>query len=111
MTQIGFSLAIYLAAALAEIAGCFAFWMWLRRAASVIWLLPALVALAAFAYLLTRIESDTAGRAYAAYGGVYIAASIAWIWLVEGQRPDRWDMTGGVICLVGASIILLAPRS
>ncbi|MDH7796854.1 MULTISPECIES: YnfA family protein [unclassified Beijerinckia] len=111
MAQIGFSLAIYLAAALAEIAGCFAFWMWLRRAASILWLVPALLALATFAYLLTRIESDTAGRAYAAYGGVYIAASIAWIGLVEGQRPDRWDMTGGAICLVGAAVILFAPRN
>lgn len=111
MAQVGFSLAIYVAAAVAEIAGCFAFWMWLRKTASVVWLAPALVALSAFAYLLTRIESDTAGRAFAAYGGVYIATSLAWIWLVEGQRPDRWDMAGGAICLVGAAIILFAPRS
>jgi small multidrug resistance family-3 protein len=59
-----------------------------------------------FAVLLTRIESDFAGRAYAAYGGIYIAASLIWLWLIEGNRPDRWDVMGAVVCLVGAGIIL-----
>jgi len=56
------------------------------------------------------VESDAAGRAYAAYGGVYISASLAWLWAVEGLRPDRWDVTGAAICLLGASVILMAPR-
>ena len=103
--------AIYAAAALAEIAGCFAFWAWLRLGASAWWLAPGLVALGLFAWLLTFIESDAAGRAYAAYGGVYIAASLMWLWLVEKQRPDTWDVTGAVICLAGAALILFAPRS
>jgi small multidrug resistance family-3 protein len=64
-----------------------------------------------FAYLLTLVDSDAAGRTYAAYGGVYIVASLLWLWAVEGVRPDRWDITGAVVCLTGAAIILLAPRS
>src|SRR3546814_15578817 len=86
------SIPIYLAAALAEIGGCFAFWAWLRLGRSALWLVPGLAALALFAFLLTRSEAGFAGRAYAAYGGVYIAASLAWLWLVEGVCPDRWDL-------------------
>ena len=104
------SILIYLAAALAEIAGCFAFWAWLRLDKSIWWLLPGVLSLAVFAYLLTVVESSAAGRAYAAYGGVYIGASLAWLWIAEGVRPDRWDLLGAVICLIGASVILWAPR-
>jgi small multidrug resistance family-3 protein len=103
--------AIYAAAALAEIAGCFAFWAWLRLGRTVLWLFPGMLALALFAYMLTRIDAAFAGRAYAAYGGVYIAASLLWLWLVEGTRPDRWDLTGALVCLLGAGIILLGPRA
>ena len=102
---------IYAAAALSEIAGCFSFWAWLKLDKSPLWLAPGMVSLALFAWLLTLIPSDDAGRAYAAYGGVYIAASILWLWLVEGQRPDRWDLTGLVVCLVGSAIILLPSRT
>jgi len=102
---------IYLGAALAEIAGCFAFWAWLRLGKSVFWLVPGLLALAVFAYLLSRVEADFAGRAYAAYGGVYIASSLLWLWAVEGVRADRWDLTGAAICLLGAAIILWGPRA
>jgi small multidrug resistance family-3 protein len=101
----------YAGAAGAEIAGCFAFWGWLRLGKPVWWLLPGLVSLALFAYLLTLVQSDAAGRAYAAYGGVYIVASILWLWFVEGSRPDRWDLLGAGVCLVGALIILSGPRS
>ena len=105
------TLAIYAGAALAEIAGCFAVWAWMRQAASVFWLLPGLVSLAVFAWLLTLAPSDFAGRAYAAYGGVYIAASLLWLWMVEKQRPDAWDLTGAAICLAGAAVILFTLRS
>jgi small multidrug resistance family-3 protein len=98
-------------AAVAEIAGCFAFWAWLKLDRSPLWLIPGLASLALFAYLLTRVESDAAGRAYATYGGVYIAASIVWLALVEQKAPDRWDLTGGAICLSGAALILMGPRS
>lgn len=101
---------IYIAAALAEIAGCFAFWAWLRLDKPVWWLVPGMLALALFAYLLTLIEAEHAGRAYAAYGGVYIASSIGWLWLIEGAKPDRWDMIGAAVCLGGAAIILFGPR-
>ncbi|MDB5547060.1 MAG: hypothetical protein JWP21_507 [Tardiphaga sp.] len=101
---------LYGLAALAEIAGCFAFWAWLRLDRSPWWLVPGVAALAVFAWLLTRVESDAAGRAYAAYGGVYIAASLLWLWIVEQQRPDRWDTSGAVVCLIGAGIILWGPR-
>jgi small multidrug resistance family-3 protein len=101
----------YAGAALAEIGGCFAFWAWLRLGKSPWWLVPGIGSLILFAWLLTLVDSPAAGRTYAAYGGVYICASLAWLWAVEGLRPDRWDATGAAICLVGAGIILLAPRS
>lgn len=101
---------IYTLAALAEIAGCFSFWAWLKLARSPLWLAPGMAALALFALLLTRIPADAAGRAYAAYGGVYIAASLLWLWLVEHQKPDRWDLAGAAICLAGSAIILLPNR-
>jgi small multidrug resistance family-3 protein len=101
---------VYAAAALAEIAGCFSFWAWLRLGKSAWWLVPGMGALALFAYLLTLIPTDAAGRAYAAYGGVYIAASLLWLWGAEGARPDRWDMAGAGLCLAGAALILFGPR-
>ena len=100
----------YVGAAFAEIAGCFAFWAWLRLGRSVWWLLPGLASLALFAFLLTLVESAAAGRTYAAYGGVYIVASLLWLWAVEGSRPDRWDITGAAVCLLGAAVTLLGPR-
>ena len=104
------TLVAYVVAAFAEIGGCFAFWAWLRFGKSALWLLPGMVSLAVFAWALTFVDTAAAGRAYAAYGGVYVAASLAWLWLIEDVRPDRWDMVGAVICLAGASIILLGPR-
>lgn len=101
---------IYALAALAEIAGCFAFWAVVRSGASPLWLAPGAVSLLAFGALLTRVDAEAAGRAFAAYGGVYIVASLAWLWAVEGFRPDRWDVIGGAVCLAGAAIILYAPR-
>ncbi len=105
------SILAYIAAAIAEIAGCFSFWAWLRLDRSAWWLIPGIASLALFAWLLTLVQSDVAGRAYAAYGGVYIAASLLWLWIVEGARPDRWDAIGGAVCLIGAAIILFGPRS
>jgi len=102
--------AIYAAAALAEIAGCFAFWAWARLDRSPLWLVPGMASLALFAWLLTLVDSDAAGRAYAAYGGVYIATALGWLWVAEGVRPDRWDLIGAAIALVGAAVILLGPR-
>lgn len=100
----------YALAALAEIAGCFAFWAWLRLGRSAWWVAPGTLSLLLFAWALTRIETDQAGRAFAAYGGIYIAASLLWLWLAEGTRPDRWDLLGAAICFCGAAVILFGPR-
>jgi small multidrug resistance family-3 protein len=104
------SFAFYAGAAVAEIAGCFTFWAWLRLGKSALWIAPGTLSLIIFAVLLTRIEAEFAGRAFAAYGGVYIAASLVWLWLVEGTVPDRWDVIGASVCLVGAAVILFGPR-
>jgi small multidrug resistance family-3 protein len=104
------SFAIYGLAALAEIAGCFSFWAWLKLDKPIFWLLPGMACLALFAWLLTLVDSAAAGRAYAAYGGIYIAASLGWLWLFEGVRPDRWDITGVVLALAGTVVILAGPR-
>src|SRR4029453_11705926 len=97
---------VYVLASLGEIAGCFSFWAWLRLGKSPLWLLPGMASPAFFAYLLTRIHNNTAGRAYAAYGSVYIVSSICWLWAIEGARPDRWDTLGACVALLGAGIIV-----
>ena len=104
------SILIYAAAAAAEIAGCFAFWAWLRMGGSVWWIIPGSASLLLFAYLLTLVDAAAAGRAYAAYGGVYITAALLWLWLMEGVRPDRWDLGGVLLCLIGAGVILFGPH-
>ena len=101
----------YIGAALAEIAGCFAFWAWLRLGKSALWIVPGVASLCLFAYLLTLVDAEHAGRTYAAYGGVYIASALCWLWMAEGVKPDRWDVIGTAICLVGAAIILWGPRA
>jgi small multidrug resistance family-3 protein len=105
------TIAAYVGAAVAEIAGCYAFWMWLRLDRPIWWIVPGVVSLMLFGYLLTLVDAAAAGRAYAAYGGIYIASSLAWLWIIEGVEPDRWDVVGVAICLVGATIIVGAPRA
>jgi small multidrug resistance family-3 protein len=102
---------LYLLAALAEIAGCFAVWAWWRLGASALWLLPGVMSLGLFALFLALVDVEAAGRAYAAYGGIYIASSLVWLWAAEGMRPDRWDVAGAAICLAGAALILYGPRA
>ncbi|MGR9294885.1 YnfA family protein [Rhizobium leguminosarum] len=101
---------IFAFAAVFEIAGCFAFWAWLKLEKSILWLAPGMVSLVLFAWLLTLVPSEVAGRTFAAYGGIYILASLLWLWLVEARVPDRYDIGGALICLAGASLILFAPR-
>ncbi len=74
---------VYVGAAVAEIAGCFAFWGWLRLGKPIWWLVPGVFSLIVFAYLLTLVETGAAGRAYATYGGIYIVASLVWLWVVR----------------------------
>lgn len=100
----------YLGAALAEVAGCFAFWAWLRLGRPIWLVVPGLASLVTFACLLTLVDTDAAGRAYAAYGGIYILVSLLWLWLAEGHRPDRWDLAGATVCVAGAALILFGRR-
>jgi small multidrug resistance family-3 protein len=101
---------LYLVTALAEIFGCYAIFLWVRLGKPAGWALAGAVSLVLFAWLLTLHPSSHAGRIYAAYGGVYIAASLLWLWLVEGQMPDRWDFIGSALCLAGAAVIYFGPR-
>jgi small multidrug resistance family-3 protein len=101
--------ALYLATALAEIVGCYLPYLWLVRGASAWLLLPAAASLAAFAWLLTLHEA-AAGRVYAAYGGVYIAVALAWLWAVDGVRPSTWDVAGVAVSLLGMGLIAFQPR-
>lgn len=97
---------LYIVTALAEIFGCYAIFLWLRLHKPVGWVLAGATSLALFAWLLTLHPATNAGRIYAAYGGVYIAASLLWLWAV----PDRWDYIGSTLCLAGAAVIYLGPR-
>jgi len=95
--------------AAAEITGCYLTYLWLRRG-QVPWLLvPAAFSLGAFAWLLT-LHPFAAGRTYAAYGGVYVTTALLWLWLVDGVRPDRWDLIGAAVSMTGMAIIAFAPR-
>ncbi len=85
-------------------------WAWWRLEKSPLWLAPGMLSLMLFAWLLSLVDTDYAGRAYAAYGGVYIVMSLLWLWLVEQRAPDRWDLLGAGICLLGAGVILFGPR-
>jgi small multidrug resistance family-3 protein len=101
---------LFVLTAVAEIVGCYLPYLWLRRGQAAWLLLPAAASLAAFAWLLT-LHPFAAGRTYAAYGGVYVAVAMVWLWLVDGVSPDRWDLVGAAVSLTGMAIIAFAPRS
>jgi small multidrug resistance family-3 protein len=103
------TLALFVITAVAEIAGCYLPYLWLKKGASTWLLVPAAFSLVAFAWLLS-LHPTAAGRVYAAYGGVYVSVAIVWLWLVDSVRPTAWDLVGVVICLVGMSVIMLGPR-
>jgi small multidrug resistance family-3 protein len=98
--------AVFAIAALLEIAGCFAFWAWVRRGVAPFVLVLGIASLIGFALALTRVDSAFAGRAYAAYGGIYITASLVWLWIVEGQVPTRADVLGAALAIIGALVII-----
>jgi small multidrug resistance family-3 protein len=100
---------LFVATALAEIVGCYLPYLWLRRAKPMWLLVPGAASLALFAWLLS-LHPQAAGRTYASYGGVYVATALVWLWLVDGQKPDRWDLTGGAVTILGMAIIAFAPR-
>lgn len=100
------NLAVFAAAAFLEIAGCFAFWVWLRLGSTPLVTVIGIASLVGFALTLTRVDSAFAGRTYAAYGGIYIAASLVWLWAVEGQAPTRTDLLGAALAIAGAVVIV-----
>ena len=100
---------LFILTALAEILGCYLPYLWLKKDGSAWLLLSAAVSLAVFAWLLS-LHPTAAGRVYAAYGGVYIAVALGWLWLVDGIRPTAWDVVGVAVALIGMSIIMFAPR-
>lgn len=100
--------ALFFLAALFEIAGCYAFWAWWKLDLTVLWVAPGVFSLIAFAWILAQVDAAYAGRAYAAYGGVYIAASLLWGAFVERQIPNGYDFLGVILCLAGAAIIFFS---
>ena len=102
--------ALFIATALAEILGCYLPYLWLQGRAGVWVLLPAALSLALFVWLLS-LHPMQAGRVYAAYGGVYIATALVWLWLIDGVRPHVWDITGALVAISGMAIIMFAPRA
>lgn len=105
------SVAVFLVAAFCEIFGCYTVWMWLRRGGTPLWLIPGAASLAVFALTLTLIDTPFAGRAFAAYGGIYIVCALVWLRLVERRAPDLTDLAGVALCLLGAALILSGPRA
>ncbi|MFZ2555148.1 YnfA family protein [Psychrobacter urativorans] len=104
------TLSLFFLTALAEIVGCYLPYLWLREGKSIWLLIPGMLSLMAFVWLLT-LHPTAVGRVYAAYGGVYIATAIMWLWAVNGIRPSMWDIVGSVVALLGMAIIMFAPRS
>jgi small multidrug resistance family-3 protein len=100
---------LFVITALAEIGGCYLVYIWTRHTKTGWLLAGAAVLLGTFAWLLSF--HPNAGRAYAAYGGVYVASAVAWGWIVERKMPDRWDIIGAAVCILGAAIISFAPRA
>jgi len=101
---------LFVLTATAEIIGCYLPYLWLRKGASAWLLLPAAASLILFVWLLS-LHPTAAGRVYAAYGGVYVAVAIFWLWAVNGMRPTVWDISGTLVILLGMSIIMLGARS
>jgi small multidrug resistance family-3 protein len=101
---------LFVATAIAEIAGCYLPYLWLTKGASAWILLPAAGSLALFVWLLS-LHPAAAGRVYAAYGGVYVATAIAWLWAIDGVRPTMWDLVGALVAISGMAIIMFAPRN
>ena len=109
LTKILTSLFFFFLAGLCEIGGGYLVWLWLREDYS--WILGAIGGFVLFLYgIVPTLQKSYFHRIYAAYGGVYIGATLVWLWAVEGARPDRWDVVGVAICLLGVMVIVFAPR-
>ncbi|WP_353155980.1 YnfA family protein [Herminiimonas fonticola] len=104
------TVALFVVTAIAEIVGCYLPYLWLRQSGSIWLLLPAAVSLALFAWLLS-LHPEASGRVYAAYGGIYVAVALGWLWLVDGIKPTNWDVAGVAFTFIGMGIIMFAPRA
>lgn len=104
------SLLLFVLAALAEIGGAWLVWQGVREDRGLIWIGAGIAALGAYGFVATLQDENDFGRILAAYGGIFVAGSLAWGMVVDGFRPDRFDYTGASICLVGVAVIMYAPR-
>ena len=103
------TIALFFLTAIAEIVGCYLPYLWLKHDKSILLLIPAAASLSLFAWLLS-LHPASAGRVYAAYGGVYIFVAIMWLWLVDGIKPTTWDIVGSLVAITGMAIIMFAPK-
>jgi small multidrug resistance family-3 protein len=103
-------MALFGISAVCELGGVYLIWQWQRAGKPTWWALAGIVSLFIYGFIQT-LQSLGFGRAFAAYGGVFIIGAMLWGWFVDGNMPDRWDALGGLICLVGVGVILLAPRT
>ncbi len=104
------SILLFVVAALAEIGGAWLIWQGVREHRGLLWIGAGVVALGLYGFVATLQPDAHFGRILAAYGGVFVAGSLAWGMVVDKFRPDRWDLIGAAICLVGVAIIMYAPR-
>ncbi len=104
------ALALFVVAAIAEIGGAWLVWQGVREHRGVAWIGAGIVALGAYGYVATLQDEANFGRILAAYGGIFVAGSLAWGVAVDGFKPDRWDLIGAGLCLVGVAVIMFAPR-
>ncbi|MCO8275798.1 YnfA family protein [Actinoplanes sp. TRM 88003] len=105
------SVLLFVLAAVAEIGGAWLIWQGVREHKGLLWIGAGVIALGAYGFVATLQPDANFGRILAAYGGVFVAGSLAWAMLVDKFRPDRYDLIGAAICLVGVAIIMYAPRS
>ena len=104
------TLLLFALAALAEIGGAWLVWQGLREHRGLLWVAGGVVALGAYGFVATLQPDPHFGRVLAAYGGVFVAASLGWGMVVDGFRPDRYDLAGAALCLVGVAVVVFAPR-
>lgn len=104
------SMVLFVLAALAEIGGCWLIWQGRREHRGLWWIAAGVIALGAYGFVATLQPDASFGRILAAYGGVFVAGSLAWGMVVDKYRPDHWDVIGAVVCLAGVAVIMYAPR-
>jgi len=104
------TIGLFLITAIAEILGCYLPYLWIKQGKSIFLLIPAVISLSLFVWLLT-LHPEASGRVYAAYGGVYIFVAVLWLWGVNGIKPTTWDIVGALVALLGMAIIIFAPKS